>query len=254
MSTNTTFRPRIPHNTMAQTGFYTVLSHHYDALFPAEEDTLTFLTSQLSSAVPVLDAACGSGNYTHALLGKGFDVYGLDSEAGMIEHARAKGRSERFFVGDMLNLRELPPAPFGGIFCIGNSLSHVSSKAEVENFVVQAKEVMLSGGPLLLQVMNPERLIANEAVALPRLEATGVTMHRTYTYNPELELIEFTARLVTDRSEDVELSQTLLCVTEELLRRYLLRAGFTALEVAADFSGAAFERSHSPMLVISARA
>ncbi len=239
---------------MAQTHFYTVLSRYYDDLFPAEEDTLRFLTSRLSSNSPVLDAACGSGNYTRALLDLGLDVYGVDSEVEMIEIARAKGQSERFFAGDMLELHQLPPAPFGGVFCIGNSLAHVSSRDEVAAFAVRAKEGMLPGAPLLIQVMNPERLKPNEAVALPSLKAPGVAMHRSYTYSPESAHIQFAAQLVTDQREEVELNQTLLAITEALLRQYLSEASFSEIEVAANFSGAAFERQDSPMLVISARA
>jgi len=239
---------------MAQSQFYTVLSRYYDELFPAEQDTVNFLRSRLSSNEPILDAACGSGNYTHALLGLGLDVYGIDSEPEMIAFAGAKGRSERFFVGDMLKLHELAPAPFGGIFCIGNSLSHVSTRDEVKSFVVRAREAMHADRPLLIQVMNPERLTPGQAVTLPSLKAPGVTMHRSYTYLPELERIEFGAELATGTGENAEITQTLLVITEALLRQHLIEAGFTAIEVAADFLGAAFERHSSPMLVISAHA
>lgn len=239
---------------MAQSQFYRVLSQYYDELFPAEEATLNFLTARLSSREPILDAACGSGNYTHALIKQGLDVYGVDSEPEMIALARAKGHSGRFFVGDMLKLHELAPAPFGGVFCIGNSLSHVSSQSAVRSFVARAKEGLREGWPLLIQVMNPERLKPNEAVALPSLEASGVTMHRHYTYSPELGTIEFAARLVTDTQENLEINQTLLAITEEVLRAHLLEAGFTTIGVTADFSGAAFERDSSPMLVVNASA
>ncbi|TVR87425.1 MAG: hypothetical protein EA428_13200, partial [Spirochaetaceae bacterium] len=69
----------------------------------------------------------------------------------------------------------------------------------------------------------------------------------------ELAHIQFAARLVTDRHEEVELNQALLVITEELLRQYLTEAQFSEIEVAANFSGAVFERHSSPMLVMSAR-
>ncbi len=238
---------------MAQTEFYTVLSRYYDELFPAEEDTVNFLRLHLNSNEPVLDAACGSGNYTHALMREGFDVYGVDSEPEMIARAGAKGHSERFFVGDMLELHELSPAPFGGIFCIGNSLSHVSTTDEVKSFVARAHDAMHAKRQLLIQVMNPERLTPKLAVPLPSLKAPGVTLHRSYTYVPELERIEFGAELVTDTGERAEVTQTLLVITEELLHQHLRDAGFSAIEAASDFLGAAFARHSSPMLVMRAR-
>lgn len=245
-------------NAVPDSGFYSVLSRFYNELFPAEEATLAFLLSRLGSRSPVLDLACGTGNYTYALLDQGLDVYGVDSEPGMIQSAReqrtAAGMKERFLVGNMLELQRLGQAPFGAVFCIGNSLAHLHSLSEVELFLHAAHQALKPDGALVIQCMNPERFSPGVPTPLAPLEGGGVQMQRSYTYHPAEERIEFAARLHAHDEAETELSQELLALREAFLRDGLRSAGFSGIETAADFSAASFDPDSSAMFVLTAYA
>lgn len=55
--------------------------------------TTILATNQVGSGAHVLDAGCGTGNYSLALAQAGFRVTGIDYAAGMLARARAKATS-----------------------------------------------------------------------------------------------------------------------------------------------------------------
>jgi 2-polyprenyl-3-methyl-5-hydroxy-6-metoxy-1,4-benzoquinol methylase len=87
--------------------FYRLLATHYDRLFPAEPQIVNFLAKEFQGAQTLMDAACGTGNYTDALAARGFDCRGFDASEEMIEVAGSRGKRGQFEVRDLRRLREL---------------------------------------------------------------------------------------------------------------------------------------------------
>ncbi|MCB1024393.1 MAG: methyltransferase domain-containing protein [Acidobacteria bacterium] len=81
-----------------------------------------FITSRLVEFLNLdpektyLDIACGTGNYTSALEGKGGSWFGVDQSIQMIEKARVKGNAVNWQIGDITSL-PFGEDTFGGAIC-----------------------------------------------------------------------------------------------------------------------------------------
>ena len=97
-----------------------------------------------------LDVACGTGNYTTALSGRGGRWCGLDRSATMLATARTKGAGVRWLQGDAARL-PFPERAFGGVLCtlaLHHMRDHHSVFAEVRR--------VLAGGPFVIFTSDPD--------------------------------------------------------------------------------------------------
>lgn len=117
----------------------------------------------------ILDLGCATGEHSRFLAEAGFQVTGVDRSEALIDEARrdASGLVD-FRVGDLRNLSEiLSGEKFGGAVCLGNTLASLVSEEDVEAFAGGLKRVLLPGAPLVIQVLNYERLRRQRARYLP---------------------------------------------------------------------------------------
>lgn len=159
-------------------------SNFYDALAPMF-DVMTDWNARLSSEGPflkavleasgagsVLDAACGSGGHALALAGWGYKAAGVDASPVMVEMARRKAAGARldipFAVAGFADLSDLVAgrgeddsslgvqrlAPFDAVLCLGNSLPHLPTQADLIQALVGMAGVLKPGGLLVLQNLN----------------------------------------------------------------------------------------------------
>lgn len=125
----------------------------------------------------VLDMACGRGRYSVYIHKKGFDVVGFDLSAESIAYAK-QFESERlqFYIHDM---RE----PFGAhqfdyVLNMFTSMGYFDTDEENKQVVVSAAKCIKPGGSLLIDFLNPYKVIQNlepEGTA----EREGITFHFT---------------------------------------------------------------------------
>jgi len=123
------------------------------------------------SARRVLDAACGTGRHAIALAQRGYQVVGADLSAAMVvqagANAAAAGVEVPFVQAGLGHLAESIPGPFDAILCLGHSLPHLLSAAEVQRALDDFAALLRPGGLLLLQNRNDERLLAEGKRFLP---------------------------------------------------------------------------------------
>lgn len=74
----------------------------------------TFCAERLDPDARVLDAGCGTGRVAIRLAELGWDCVGMDSDAYMLDQARAASTSVRWVLGDLANTDDL--ADLGGAF------------------------------------------------------------------------------------------------------------------------------------------
>ncbi len=119
----------------------------------------------------MLDAACGTGRHAIALARRGCQVVGADLSAAMVEQARrnatAAGVEIPFHQAGLGHLASLPGGPFDAVLCLGHSLPHLLSAAEVCEALRDMAAALRPGGVLLLQNRNDERLLAQGQRFLP---------------------------------------------------------------------------------------
>ncbi len=112
-------------------------------------------------AVTVLDAACGTGQHTLALMEWGYQTTGADASPEMIRRAEsnaaARGLPAVFHLARFADLPDLLPAPFDAVLCLGNSLPHITTDEELESSLRGMLSVLRPGGLLLLHNLNYDR-------------------------------------------------------------------------------------------------
>ena len=108
--------------------FYSDFAGHYEAVFPLEENTHSFLAARVPAGSRVLDIGCGTGDHCGRFAADGPEAVGVDLDPAMIAVARERFPAARFHVMDMADVGSLD-GPFGCVFCIGNVLSHLRAEA-----------------------------------------------------------------------------------------------------------------------------
>jgi glycine/sarcosine N-methyltransferase len=259
---------------------------------------LPFIERQLQAmgAHRVLDAACGTGMHAIALAQRGYAVAGADLSPGMIERARsnaaAAGAEVRFEVagfGALVHAFGTAPEPedarlddppsaassgrrsstrtgpgFDAVLCLGNSLPHLLTPAELAAALADFAACLRPGALLLIQNRNFDRVLARgERWMDPQVHQEGEKewlFLRFYDFEPNGSL---TFNLVTLRREGEgegrgdwhqRVSATRLRpLRHEDLVAALTAAGFAEITCWGDMQGVSFEPEVSPNLVVAAR-
>lgn len=118
----------------------------------------------------VLDLGCGTGEHARLLAEHGFEVAGIDRSDEMIAKAREAGEPEgvRFVVGDLREIGDLAVlGRFGGAICLGNTLPHLTDPRDLDLLAGGLARVLLPGAPLLLQILNYDRIFERKERHLP---------------------------------------------------------------------------------------
>jgi O-antigen chain-terminating methyltransferase len=104
---------------------------------------------------PIVDIGCGRGEWLEAFRYQGFEGYGVDTNAAMVDHC--KGRKLHAVVSDGLaHLRTLPTSSVGAVTAL-HLAEHVPFSALLA-LIEEAGRVLHPGGVLILETPNPENL------------------------------------------------------------------------------------------------
>lgn len=234
--------------------FYEMLVKYYDDIFPMNDETYSFIRQDLIEGDKVLDVACGTGTYTLPLQKEGILAFGVDLEESMIEVAEEKAKKEGirsdFVVASMLNLDLVSDGDLRRIFIIGNSLVHLKSLDEIRTFLMLCYELLMSGGDLIVQIINYDKILDNDIKSLPTIEVPekGVTFSRNYFYDLTSHSIEFASKL-TVNGEVQESSVYLFPLRKDELIEELKNAGFKDIETFKNFKGEPYEKEAMPLIV-----
>lgn len=226
---------------MSAPDFYTALADHYDELFGTSEDGLALLRSVAgATSGRILDVACGTGAWLRQLVQNGLDVNGVDLSSRMIERGKALATEAgvdpaRLRVGDMMLIDHHARAPFGLVYCLGNSVAHLASESAVAMFLQAAARAVGPAGAVVLQYVSVDGLAVGERMVLPALSSGDVTMERTYRRISPGE-IEFIATLSGSNLQQQTVTQRLLVMRDEDVRAALTDAGFSSIEVNGGFA------------------
>ena len=131
-----------------------------------------------------LDVACGNGLYAILLAQMGARAVGADISLAMLDQARrsaqAQGAHVEWVLAAMQDLAwALPPGergPFDAVLCMGNSIPHLMSDAELDLAIGGFLERLNEGGIVVLQLLNYARVPARQE------RIVGITRHGDKEY------------------------------------------------------------------------
>lgn len=232
---------------------YRYMAEHYDAIFPPE-GKVQFLKDGFKAfqGGQILDIGCSNGSVAKGLFEAGFSVTGIDFSAEMIRAAEADGcGAVHFRQMDMLDVATAFPAhAFDGVYCVGNTLVHLSGPAEISKALEGFRYILKPGGLLILQILNYTHILRTRPSQLPLIDAPPIRFERYYTY--EADAIQFRTRLHVSGDERVYEGCTRLYPLEYAeLETLLLQQGFKLSAIKGSFSGAPFDANGLPLIVLA---
>ena len=218
--------------------FYKKISNYYDKIFPLNKTTEEFLSKEFSESKKILDLACGDGKYTDVLAGEKRFVSGVDLDRGMLETAKEKYGSNpnaEFLEGNMLELSKIfTKDEFDGIFCIGNSLVHLTSLDLIERFIKETHFILKNNGRFIVQIINYDRILDKNIDFLPAIKNEGIEFIRNYHRKENSRIIDFHTILKT-ADREIESHQELYSLTKDELVFLAEKEGFALENVYSSF-------------------
>lgn len=216
----------------------------------------------------VLDLGSGTGEHARFLADHGFDVTGIDSSPSMVEKStpeKSKGKV-RFVLGDMREVDRLVEGPFGGAICVGNALPHLAADDDLQRLASALRKVILPGGPVLIQILNYDRIEAKGERALPINflpdaddPSATIVFVRLMDLRPGGRVIFMptTLKLRSDRQPPLELITSQRVEIRGWRQADLARAfrehEFESIETFGAFDGSKFEKTESRDVILVAR-
>ncbi len=230
---------------------------------------MPFLEAQLarvqtgSHPLRVLDAACGTAMHAIELARRGYSTAGADISAGMIAQARANADA----AGVQVNLAQagfgalraaFGAQPFDGILCLGNSLPHLLSLADLEAALADFAASLKPGGLLLIQNRNFDAVLNKQDRFMdPQSYRAGDEEQiflRFYDFRPDglLDFHMLTLLRAAEGWKQQVTSSQLYPLRREELEQALLRVGFRDVTMYSGLNGSAFDENTSPNTVAAA--
>lgn len=213
----------------------------------------------------VLDLGCGSGEHCRFLAAQGFELTGLDASPSQLEAARSADPGGRYQLADLAALPGNIEGAQGGALCLGNTLPHLCEEAQVLAFFTGLAGLLLPGAPLLLQLLNYDRLLDRGERAFPVTlrptegEAAETVFLRLMTHHGEGRL-SFTPATLRYRPGSEAPLELMAAHTVPLRgwRRAQVEAlleggGFRVREVLGAMTGEAWGPGSPDLVVISER-
>ena len=226
---------------MMYMAFYSDFAGEYEKIFPLREGTLQFLDHWLPEDSRVLDLGCGTGHYCGRLAETGRPCLGIDLDPGMIIQAEKVYPKPTFRILDLQQAGDLETAGFGGVYCIGNVLPHLSVKV-LPSFLTAVWHLLQPGGRWIFQTVNFDPLLHLDEYCFPVLKypEDKLAFHRKYLSHPRGHLV-FETKLQYDNLDVFSGETSLYPRTSSEYISLNQKAGFNLLAHFCDFSGGVFE-------------
>lgn len=239
--------------------FYKSIAPYYDYIFPPSPLQVKFIESISGSleGSKILEVGGGTGNLAMLLGEQGAEVDGIDLDDEMIAYARKKAERQdniNFFGMDMLQISEKWNAnTFDAVVSFGNTIVHLDDLLQVRSFFSMARQVIKSGGHLIVQIINYDRILDQQVEGLPTIENKEIKFQRFYDLRKLQEKIDFRTYLKIKKSgEGIQNVVELFPLRQREIQTLLDECGYEDIRFFGSFSGQPFTEESVP-LIFSAR-
>ncbi len=206
----------------------------------------------------VLDAACGTGLYALAMAGLGLSVTGADLSAGQIRQARRAARQQGlsidWHVCSFETLPQCAPGPFDLVTCLGNSIVHLLTDADLQASLKALASVLVPGGHLVLSLLNYRKILDSQEriVGLTSQGQESFVRFYDFLHDQQLRFNVMRVRHGSDPKARI-LSTRIRGLTDKTLQHALGNALFESPECFGGLDLEPFEPETSDLLVLVAR-
>lgn len=211
--------------------YYHILYKHRD--YEEAKEFLDTLISffKIKPNHKVLDLACGKGRHSIYLNKKGFDVVGVDLSEQNIEHARQfENERLKFDIHDMREVYALEEFDF--VLNMFTSFGYFDSEKENEQAISSAAKCLKPGGSLLIDFLNPYRVI-NNLVPEEKKTIEGITFDITRSLSEDgfiVKEINF-----TDKGESYHFKERVKAIRRIEFLDYFRKAGLKVIKTFGDY-------------------
>jgi SAM-dependent methyltransferase len=238
--------------------FYQEIAPYYHHIFKINKEQVNFIQQKMvDKSSSLLDVGCGIGTLSFELSNFYTQLIGIDLDAEMVTYATNQSKkNSKNIEFHQLSMLELDPKfdknSLEGIICFGNTLVHLNSLDQVMEFLKQSKSILISGGKLLIQIVNYDRILSKKIKELPLIENDEIKFERNYHYHVETNRIDFNTLLTVKTSNQrIKNSVVLLPILKSELEELMIKSGFKNLSFFGNFKGDSFDID-SPALIVEA--
>jgi len=232
--------------------FYETIADNYDYIFPPSPPQVEFISSFAKDKENILDIGCGTGNLSIGLSKHFNQVFGIDLDSEMVNLAKAKDVSNiDYKCMNMLTLeKHFKPSQFNNIASCGNTLVHLSSLAEIEDFFTQTRSILKPHGTLFIQIINYDRILDNNIEGLPTVDNDHIKFERYYKYQKQEHKISFDTILTIKKSGTIiNNSVQLLPIRKKEIHTALVNAGYKNISFYGNFKKEELKETSIPMII-----
>lgn len=245
------------------TRFYDDLAGEYDLMtgfdsrFVREKPFFRLLVERYRIHTAV-DAGSGTGFHSLLLAQLGVRVTAVDASGVMLQKLRDHAAELRLdVVTEESFLQEIDVhrlGPVDAVFCMGNTLSHCRSAADLTVVLRRCYSLLRPGGVLFLQVLNYERILRSRERIQSVRESDGVIFIRFFDFL-QRETVFNILRLNRANGGIRHALQSI--VLRPLLREELLSIlagiGFTREQTFGGISMSAFSEESGDLVILAAK-
>ena len=221
--------------------FYESIAKVYDYIFPKNRKQLEFVESikKISSEEKILDIGCATGNLTEFLGEKTRNIVGIDLDKELLKEAKEKHPNLNFENMNMLKINEkFEENSFDRVVSFGNTLVHLDSREEVEEFFQKVYKTLKFNGFFIVQIINYNRIIEKNIKNLPTIDNEKVKFVRDYEYDKSIGKVDFITELtIKEANLNIKNNIKLLALTKIEIQKFLGEIGFRNIEFYGDFEG-----------------
>lgn len=245
-------------------GFYEEIVSNYDSMTRFQErierETATLQEwAERYGFRSAVDTACGTGLHAIILAQLGIDTAGADISEAMLEQARTHARDLKLDIpwiqSGMETLSQKLDRQYETVFCLGNSLPHLLTQAELQAAFESFWQLLAPGGTLVIQILNYARILKQQEriVGIHRQGATEFI--RFYDFLPNrIRFNLLTVEWESDKRLKHALSSTTLYpYRKQELQEALEKLGGMSVEFYGDMNFQPFDEEKSSNLVLVAQ-
>ncbi|HAE42686.1 MAG TPA: hypothetical protein DCG34_07175 [Clostridiales bacterium] len=233
--------------------FYKNMADVYHHIFPVDNKT-DFLVSQFTPQGHLLDVGCSDGRVAYEMAKKGFSVEAIDLSEDMIRIANEISDMGYWFHVrqiDMVQVSEyFDYDMFDGIYCIGNTLVHLSNYEEILETLKGFRKLLKEDGKLVVQIINYDYVYQNNIQSLPLIENKVLRFERFYRLE-DSRVIFKTKLNIKSTDSKYEAETNLMPLRKDKLESLLRKAGFTEFSWHSNYKGEPFKNDGLPLIVVA---